>query len=113
MCFVYIVYACCLSHETAGASTCSDNNIDDDGGGDDGDNCGWVDFVQWSGPSPEQDPSNFQTINYKHDLYGRRSEKKVDGFSTRYLYDGGHVIAEYDGNNNLVRKYIYGPGIDQ
>jgi len=35
------------------------------------------------------------------------------GYSTRYLYDGPHVIAEYDGNNNLLRKYIYGPGIDQ
>ena len=74
---------------------------------------GWVDFVQWSGPSPAQDPSNWQAINYKHDVYGRRSEKKVDGYSTRYLYDGDHVIAEYDGNNNLLRKYIYGPGIDQ
>jgi len=37
----------------------------------------------------------------------------VDGYSTRYVYDGPHVIAEYDGNNNLLRKYIYGPGIDQ
>ena len=72
-----------------------------------------MDFVQWSGPSPEQDPSEYQKIEYKYDLYGRRSEKKVDGFSTRYVYDGGHVIAEYDGNNNLVRKYIYGPGIDK
>ena len=69
--------------------------------------------MQWSGPSPQQDPANWQEINYKHDLYGRRIEKKVDGFSTRYLYDGPHVIAEYDGNNNLLRKYIYGPGIDQ
>jgi len=23
------------------------------------------------------------------------------------------VLGEYDGNNNLLRKYIYGPGIDQ
>ena len=72
-----------------------------------------MDYVQWSGPSPAQYPSNWQAINYKHDVYGRRSEKKVDGYSTRYLYDGDHVIAEYDGNNNLLRKYIYGPGIDQ
>jgi RHS repeat-associated protein len=72
-----------------------------------------VDFVQWTGPSPQLDPSEWQKIEYKHDLYGRRSEKKVDGFSTRYLYDGPQVIAEYDGNNNLLRKYIYGPGIDQ
>ncbi len=78
-----------------------------------GDNCGHVDFVQWSGPSPAQDPANWQQIAYKHDVLGRRIEKKVDGYSTRYLYDGPHVIAEYDGNNNLLRKYIFGPGIDQ
>ena len=78
-----------------------------------GDNCGWVDFVQWTGPLPAQDPSNWQEIAYKHDVEGWRVEKKVDGYSTRYVYDGDHVIAEYDGNNNLLRKYIYGPGIDQ
>jgi RHS repeat-associated protein len=81
-------------------------------GGSSGDHA-WLDFVQWSGPSAAQDPANFQTINYKHDVYGQRIEKKVDGYSTRYLYDGPQVIAEYDGNNNLLRKYIYGPGIDQ
>jgi RHS repeat-associated protein len=84
-----------------------------DGGGDSGDNCGWVDFVQWTGPSPKQDPTNWQQIVYKQDVTGRRVEKKVDGYSTRYVYDGSQVIAEYDGNNNLLRKYIYGPGIDQ
>jgi hypothetical protein len=33
-----------------------------------GDNCGWVDFVQWTGPSPTQDPVNWQQIAYKHDV---------------------------------------------
>jgi hypothetical protein len=79
----------------------------------------------WSGPSPGQNPSNWQAIGYKHDVYGRRSEKKlmvsllnpVDGYSTRYLYDGDPVIAEYDGNNPSspmdagLRKYIYSPGM--
>ncbi len=72
-----------------------------------------MDFVQWTGPSPAQDPANWQQVAYRHDVTGRRIEKKVDGFSTRYLYDGPHVIAEYDGNNNLLRKFIFGPGIDQ
>ena len=83
------------------------------GGGDSGDNCGWVDFVQWTGPTPAQDPDNWQEITYKHDVTGRRVEKKVDGYSIRYVYDGPQVIAEYDGNNNLLRKFIYGPGVDQ
>ena len=100
----------------------------------DGDKCGWVvprfrgdklapadAGVQWTGPSPGQDPDNWQEITYKHDVHGRRIEKKlavsssnpVEGYSTRYVHDGDHVIAEYDGNNNLLRKYIYGPGIDK
>jgi hypothetical protein len=37
----------------------------------------------------------------------------VDGYSSRYVHDGGHVIGEYDGHNNLLRKYIYGPCIDE
>ena len=55
-------------------------------------NCGWVDYVQWSGPSPQQDASEWQEINYKHDVYGRRSEKKVDGYSTRYLRHRGQPL---------------------
>ncbi|MHC4539995.1 MAG: RHS repeat-associated core domain-containing protein [Planctomycetota bacterium] len=84
-----------------------------DSSGNSGDDCGWVDFVQWTGPSPAQDPAEWQEITYKHDVLRRRVEKKVDGYSTRYVYDGPHVIAEYDGNNNLLRKYIYGPCIDE
>ena len=81
--------------------------------GSSGDDCGWVDFVQWTGYSPVPDSDNWQQLDYKYDVGGRRSEKIIDGYGTRYVYDGPHVIAEYDGNNNLLRKYIYGPGIDQ
>jgi len=84
-----------------------------DGSGSSGEDTGWVDFVQWTGPSPDQNPQQWGEITYKHDVHGRRSEKKIDGYSTRYVYDGPHIIAEYDGNNNLLRKYVYGPGIDQ
>jgi len=29
----------------------------------------------------------------------------------QYMYDGPHIIAEYL-NGSLIRKYIYGPGMD-
>lgn len=32
---------------------------------------------------------------------------------TKYRYDGDRVITEYDGNDTLLRKFIYGPGIDE
>jgi len=76
--------------------------------------------VQWTGPSPPQstgcltaDPNNWDKITYKYDPSGRRIKKTVDGYKTTYCYDGGHEIAEYDGNGNLLRKYVYGPGVDQ
>jgi len=72
-----------------------------------------VDFVQWTGPSPPQDPNNWDKITYKYDPSGRRIKKTVDGYKTTYCHDGGHEIAEYDGNGNLLRKYVYGPGVDQ
>jgi len=80
---------------------------------DQGDNRCWVDFIQWTGATEAPDPANWEEIKYKHDVAGRRVEKKVDGYTTRYVHDGEHIIAEYDGNNNLLRKYIYGPGTDQ
>jgi len=33
--------------------------------------------------------------------------------TTKYVYDGGQVIAEYDGSDNPLRKFVYGPGIDE
>ena len=54
-----------------------------------------------------------QTIaTYAYDYLGRRVSKTVGGTTTKYCYDGDQVIAEYE-NNTLVRKFIYGPGIDE
>ena len=71
-----------------------------------------MDYLRWPG-SPPPDPNKWQTITYKYDPAGRRIEKKVDHRITRYCYDGDHVIAEYDSKGNLLRKYVYGPRVDE
>ena len=53
------------------------------------------------------------TITYAYDGLGRRVAKTVNGTVTKYVYDGARVIAEYDGTGQLLRKYIYGPGLDE
>ena len=71
-----------------------------------------MDYVQWTGSPPSQGTS-WDEITYTYDPSGRRIEKDVDGDTTTYVYDGGNVIAEYDGNNNLTRKYIHGARVDE
>ena len=53
------------------------------------------------------------TITYTYDALGRRVSKTVNGTVTKYVYDGARVIAEYDGAGQLLRKYVYGPGLDE
>jgi RHS repeat-associated protein len=75
---------------------------------------GWVDFVKWTGAGPLQPPEDWDTITYKYDASGRRIEKEFDNdCRVKYIYDGGNVIAEYDGVNNLLRKYVHGAGVDE
>ena len=50
---------------------------------------------------------------YKYDSFGRRIEKTVGSASTKFLYDGDQIIAEYDSSGNISAKYIFGPGIDE
>ena len=42
---------------------------------------------------------------------GQACEKRLT--PVRYCYDGDQIIAHYDSNGNLLRKFIYGPGIDE
>jgi RHS repeat-associated protein len=84
-----------------------------------GEDCGWLDGVQWAGSDPWD---NWTTLLYRaacperseRDADGRRVEKLYNYATiTKYVYDGDHCIAEYDGSSNLQRKYIYGPGVDE
>jgi YD repeat-containing protein len=62
------------------------------------------------------DQNDTAVASYSYDYLGRRMSKTVYGspdVTTKYCYDGDQVIAEYDGNDNLLRKFIYGPGIDE
>lgn len=40
-------------------------------------------------------------------------KKNVDGTITKYACDGDQVIAECDDSDNLLRKFMYGHGIDE
>ncbi len=62
------------------------------------------------------DQSDDPVSSYKYDFKGRRMERVVYGSpdaTTKYAYDGDQVIAEYDANDVLQRKFTYGPGIDE
>ena len=60
--------------------------------------------------------SNQQVASYYYDYRGRRIKKVVyssPNVTTKYAYDGDQVTAEYDGSDNILRKFVYGPGIDE
>ncbi len=83
-----------------------------DASGSAGSDCVWVDCVVWTGMMP--DANDWNEIEYVYDLSGRRIEKKVDGTTElKFLYDGDQIIAEYDANDTLLRKYVHGPCIDE
>ncbi|WP_338426905.1 RHS repeat domain-containing protein [Sphingopyxis kveilinensis] len=48
----------------------------------------------------------------RYDPLGRLYETVGGGASTRFLYDGDQLVAEYDGTGNLLRRYAHGQNID-
>lgn len=51
------------------------------------------------------------TLTY--DPLGRLNTTVSNGSTTRFLYDGDELIAEYDGSGNLLRRYTHGPSTDE
>jgi len=83
-----------------------------DSSGSSGSDCLWIDRIRWTGAMP--DGEGWDRIEYAYDAAGRRIEKKVDGATqVKYVYDGGHILAEYNNAGTLLRKYVHGPGVDQ
>jgi RHS repeat-associated protein len=54
------------------------------------------------------------TVTYRYDAFNWLIERAVGASVTRFYYDDQwRLIAEYDGNDALVRKYVYGPEVDE
>lgn len=55
--------------------------------------------------------------SYGYDAVGRRASKTVSagGVSTTtlFLWAGDQEVADYDGAGGLLRRYVYGPGLDE
>ncbi len=54
--------------------------------------------------------SNAATLSY--DPVGRLLQTTGNGVTTKFTYDGGDMIAEYDASGNITRRYVHGPGTD-
>ncbi len=58
-------------------------------------------------------PAGAPAATFAYDALGRLREAVSAGVTTRFLYDGAQAIAEYDGAGALLRRYVFGPGLDE
>lgn len=60
--------------------------------------------------SVQQTGTGAKTLTY--DALGRLHQFTA-GTTTRFIYDGETLIAEYDGSNNVQRQYVHGPDANE
>ena len=58
-------------------------------------------------------PSGGAAASLAYDPAGRLHEVANPAATTRFLYDGGQVVAEYNASGVLQRRYVPGPGLDE
>ena len=51
------------------------------------------------------------TLSY--DPLGRLWQVSGGAGTTRFVYDGDRLVAEYNGAGSLLRRYVHGPGVDE
>ena len=56
---------------------------------------------------------NSGSVALTYDPVGRLHDVGDTSAHTRFLYDGTDVIAEYDGSNALLHRYVHGPAMDE
>jgi RHS repeat-associated protein len=56
--------------------------------------------------------SGAKTAGLRYDPLGRLYETTGASGTTRFLYDGDELVAEYDGAGTLLRRYVHGSGVD-
>lgn len=52
-------------------------------------------------------------LTLTYDPMGRLASYNNNGTVTQFLYDGNNLVGEYDGANNLLRRYMHSLGDDQ
>lgn len=58
--------------------------------------------------------SGSTALTLSYDPLGRLSQTSGGSTgTTRFLYDGDALVAEYDGSGALLRRYVHGPGVDE
>ena len=56
-----------------------------------------------------------QSVEYEYDVLGRRTSRTAGILPAEvehYVYNGQQVVADLDADGNLLRTYVWGPGID-
>lgn len=62
---------------------------------------------------PENRLTSASGFTLQYDPLGRLSRTSGgSGSTTRFLYDGDELVAEFDGSGNLLRRYVHGSAID-
>lgn len=51
-----------------------------------------------------------KSATLRYDPLGRLYEIEAGALTTRLLYDGDALVAEYDGSGTLLKRYVHGPG---
>lgn len=66
------------------------------------------------------DDTLVKNLAYEYDVYDRRIAKKIDWdlngtFETqeRFVYDGDDIALVFGGYNDLQKRYLHGPGVDE